>query len=37
MPPGNAAPAAAGYAVLWIKEHELRHRPDEVLRRLLAS
>jgi very-short-patch-repair endonuclease len=29
--------AGAGYTVLRIKEHDLWHRPGEVVRRLLAS
>ena len=33
----DAALADAGYSVLRINEHELWHRPDEVVRRLLAS
>ncbi len=33
----DAAMAEAGYTVLRIKEHDLWHRPDEVVRRLLAS
>ncbi|HWI04368.1 MAG TPA: DUF559 domain-containing protein [Acidimicrobiales bacterium] len=33
----DAALAAAGYTVVRIKEHEVWHRPDEVVRRLLAS
>lgn len=28
---------AAGYAVLRIREHDLWHRPEEVVRRFLAS
>jgi very-short-patch-repair endonuclease len=27
----------AGYAVVRVKEHDLWHRPEEVVRRLLAS
>ena len=33
----DAALADAGYTVVRIKEHELCHRPEEVVRRLLAS
>jgi very-short-patch-repair endonuclease len=33
----DAALAQAGYTVLRIKEHDLWHRPDEVVRRLLAA
>ena len=33
----DAALAGAGYTVLRIKEHDLWHRPDDVVRRLLAS
>ena len=33
----DSALAGAGYAVVRIKEHDLWHRPDEVVRRLLAS
>ena len=33
----DVALAGAGYTVVRIKEHDLWHRPDEVVRRLLAS
>jgi very-short-patch-repair endonuclease len=33
----DAAMAAAGYTLVRIKEHDVWHRPDEVVRRLLAS
>jgi very-short-patch-repair endonuclease len=33
----DAALAGAGYTVVRIKEQDLWHRPDEVVRRLLAS
>lgn len=33
----DAAMADAGYTVVRIKEHDVWHRPDEVVRRLLAS
>ncbi len=37
MPQAMPALAGAGYTVVRIKEHDLWHRPDEVVRRLLAA